>query len=179
MGWFDKVLMNYPEVHQTSFLSPPITQQKPEMVLHPSLFTKLIAIPLILIALLSYIPLFHILRHETLPVLIPITGIFFISFILYLLIWHSFLNPKFIYRIHINNQFIEAGGKKYYWKDIADTCILTRMEGRISNSYLVILKLDGGVEKMDLFKFQISNKKLAGVVEFYKQQNELNKAVKK
>lgn len=177
MSWLDKVVMNYPQVYQTSFLSPPIKQHKSEIVIRPSLFTKLIAVSFLLFALVFYIPLFNVLRSRTLPIPVPVTGILFISFILYLLIWHSFLNPKYIYHIRLSSQCIEARKNKFYWNEIAETCILTRMEGRFSNSYLVLLMRDGRIEKMDLFKFSISNKRLSGIVEFFKEQNEFTTTV--
>lgn len=172
MSWLDKVVMNYPQVYQTSFLSPPIKQNQSEILIRPSLFAKLMAVPFLLFALVFYIPLFSILRNGTLPALIPVTGILFISFILYWLTWHSFLNPKYIYHIRLTSQYIETRKRKFYWNEITETCILTRMEGRFSNSYLVLLMRDGRVEKMNLFKFRISDERLAGIVEFFKGQNE-------
>jgi hypothetical protein len=168
MSWLDKAVMNYPTIHKTSFLSSPLAQSTPEVVIRPSILNKLITIPFILFGGAFYIPLVNIMVNQKLPILIPLIGILFLSFILYLLIWHSFLNPNYIYRFRINREYIEASGKKHYWTEISETCIMTKMEGRNSNSYLVIFKKEGSVEKSNLFKFRISRKKLAGIIEFYK-----------
>lgn len=170
MTWLDKVVRNYPEVYQTSFLSPPIKQLTPEIVFRPSIIPKLITVPFILLALMFYFYLLRILVNQNLPILIPLAGILFVSFILYLIIWYSFLNSRYIYQIRIGHDFLEAQGCKHNWESIADTCILSKMEGRYTNSYLILIMRDGSIEKLNLLKFRISNKKMAGTIEFYKRR---------
>lgn len=166
-----KVIRNYPHVQKTSFIGEPFKQIQPETTIKPSVFQKLVILPLFLFALLFYIPLFNSFLNKKLPILIPTLGILFLSLIIYLLIWHSFFNPKYIYRIVLNKDYIRIRDKKFYWQEIAETCIMTRQERRTGNSYLVILKKDSTVEKFDLFKFAITNKKLASIIESYKKKN--------
>jgi hypothetical protein len=168
MTWLDKVVRNYPRIHQTSFLNNPLKQSVEEIVIRPSIVQKLPVIPFIFFALLFLFYPVKILINNSLPALIPIGMIFFILFILYMAIWHTFFNPKYIYSIRINHQFIEARHQKYNWENIADTCIMFKMSGRIDNVYLVILMKDGNVEKLNLSKFSISAKKVSGIVEYYK-----------
>jgi hypothetical protein len=171
MSRIEKVLYVL-EVHPTSFFGPPRKQSKPEMVLRPSLIGKLIVIPFLLVGSIFFISFVNILIDQMLPVLIPVTGLLFLCFILFMLIWNVFLNPNYNYHIRINSQGIEARGNRFYWKDLSDTWIMTRMGGRTSNTWLVILKQDGSIEQLDLYQFQIADKKLAGIVEYYKGQNE-------
>jgi len=96
----------------------------------------------------------------------------FISFILYLLVWNSFFSRRYIYQIRLNNEYIKAQGKKIYWKDVSETFIMNKKEGRFNNSYLVIIKKDSAIEKLNLFKFGISDRKLASLVEAYKTKDE-------
>jgi hypothetical protein len=169
MTWLDKVVRNYPQVYQTSFLSLPMQQSTAEIVLRPSIVLKLITVPFILLCLLFYFYLFRLLINQNLPVFVPVAGILFVSFMLAIIIWYSFLNPKYIYRIRINHEFLEAQDRKYNWKDVSETCILSKMAGRNSNSYLIIIMKDGSFKKLNLLKFRISDKRLAGIVEFYKK----------
>jgi hypothetical protein len=172
MSRLDKVLYGYPEIHPTSFFGPPRKQSKLEMVLRPSLIGRLIVIPFILLGSLFFISFVNILINQMLPVLIPVTGLLFLCFILFMLIWNLFLNPNYNYHIRINSHYIEARRNRFFWKDVSDTWIMTRMTGRTSNTWLIILNLDGSIEQLDLQQFYISNKKLAGIVEYYKEQYE-------
>jgi len=56
------------------------------------------------------------------------------------------------------------------WGAILETAIMRQPKARGVDRFLVIFKRDGSVEKLDLFLFGISDRKLAAVVEYYKAQ---------
>jgi hypothetical protein len=169
MSWWDRFIRNYPRIHQTSFLSAPISQTKPEIVLRPSIIEKLFTVPFFILASVILFFLIRLLFTQRLPLMIPIIAILLLLLLLFMLVWQSFLNPKYLYKIRINHQFIEAHGLKYYWQDIADTIILSKMKGRLYNESLVIIMKDGKVEKLSFLKFRIGGVRMAGIIEFYKR----------
>lgn len=127
--------------------------------------------PFLLFAHVFYVSLTKIIISRSVPVAIPILGLVFLSWLVYLLVWHVFLNPKYIYSLRIRAEGIAAQGRTFNWQEIADTCILRRMEGRSSTSYLIIFLRDGRIEKLNLFKCAVADKSLASIIEFYKGQS--------
>jgi len=171
MSKWDKFFQNYPDVYTTSSINDSIKVTKPETIVKPSILGKLVALLFTFLVLLFYIPIGGMVVNKT-PIIFPALAFLFISFILYLLVWNSFFSRRYIYQIRLNNEYIKAQGKKIYWKDVSETFIMNKKEGRFNNSYLVIIKKDSAIEKLNLFKFGISDRKLASLVEAYKTKDE-------
>ena len=107
-------------------------------------------------------------------ILVPVTigGLIFISIIIWIIIWNTLLNRKYIYSIKLNKNYIEIDRKTIPWTEIVETQIMLRQVGRGKSSYLVIFTADNQVHKYSLFKFGISDKKLSTLIELYKTKNE-------
>jgi hypothetical protein len=106
------------------------------------------------------------------PFLVILFGFLFVTFLIYLLLKNSFFNKKYIYTITVDNEGLSIDSAKFYWTDIAETCILSRQKERRSNYYLLIFKKDTTVAKFDLFKFGLSDRKLSTIIEYYRNGHE-------
>ncbi|MFT3679937.1 MAG: hypothetical protein QM791_06670 [Ferruginibacter sp.] len=173
MTWLEKFFMNYPKMYSTKELAGPTKGLliDTEKTFRPSLFDKFIATLFLIFSILCWLILFNMLTKH---ILVPVTtgGIIFISSIIWILIWNTFLNRKYIYTIKLNKNHIEIDKKIIPWTEIVETQIMLRQAGRGRNSYLVIFTADDLVRKYSLFKFRISDKKLSTLIELYKTKNE-------
>ncbi|WP_153799502.1 hypothetical protein [Foetidibacter luteolus] len=173
MTWLEKVFMNYPKIYSTKELagSTKGISIEVEKLFHPSLFDRFIATIFLIFSIVSWLILFNLLNKH---ILVPVTigGLIFISIIIWIIIWNTFLNRKYIFAIKLNKNYIEIDRKIIPWTEIVDTQILLRQVGRGRSSYLVIFTSDNQVHEYSLFKFSISDKKLSTLIEFFKTKNE-------
>lgn len=173
MSWLEKVFMNYPVMYSTKELagSTKGLSIDTEKIVHPSLFDRAISIVCLIISIAFWLILFNMLTEN---ILVPVTigGLIFISLVIWMLLWNTFLNRKYIYTIKLNKNHIEIDRKIIAWKEISETQIMVRQGGRGRNSYLVIFTKDNQVHKYSLFKFGISDNRLSTLMEFYKANQE-------
>ena len=93
------------------------------------------------------------------------------TFLIFLVIRYSFFNKKYNYTLTIDKNGISVDKRQILWSDVADTFIMNRQEGKGTNYYLLILKTDKTVDKLDL-RMETSVGKLAAIIEHYKQKSE-------
>lgn len=118
--------------------------------------------------------LLKMLLEYTFPFAIFLFGFLFITFIIRLVIYHSFFNKNYIYTLILDKDYICINYRQTAWTEIAETCIMNKQEGRTTNSYLILFKKDKTIEKLDLYKFGIPDVKLAAMVEYYKNNTNEN-----
>jgi len=173
MSWLEKVFMNYPKIYSTKELAGSTNGLSidTEKIFHPSLFERAIAILFLIFSIIFWLTLFNLLTKNILvPVIVG--GLIFVSLIIWVIIWNTFFNRKYIYTIKLNKNQIEIDKKIILWTEISDTIIMLRKAGRGRNSYLVIFTKDNQVYKYSLFKFGVSDSKLSTLIEFYKTKKE-------
>lgn len=168
MSWLDKVLDRAPRLRNTGQMGPAIRQQKTVRVLGPSWVDKVVTCVLLLFVSIFYMPCIGLLQDGFKPVLAPLAALLFLSWIVCLLLWHRFINPRYHFRIRIDGASITVGKESYTWSEIAETAILQKMQGRYDNAHLVLFLRDGTVRSFDLYKYRITATGLAGIIEFYK-----------
>jgi len=87
----------------------------------------------------------------------------------------SFLLVVFVkrynYRVRIDASGLTIQGIFTAWGEIVETAIMRQPRPRGVARFLVIFTRDGTVQKLNLFLFGISDRKLAAVVEYYKAQS--------
>jgi hypothetical protein len=173
MSWLEKVFMNYPKMYSTKELagSTKGLSIDTDKIFLPSLFHRAVAIIFLIFSIVCWLILLNMLTKH---ILVPVTigGLIFISLIIWIVLWNTFLNRKYIYAIKLNKNNIEIDRKIIAWTEISDTQIMLRQVGRGRSSYLVIFTKDSQVHKYSLFKFGISDKKLSTLIELYKTKNE-------
>jgi hypothetical protein len=173
MNWLEKVFMNYPTMYSTKELASSTKGLSidTDKIFHPSLLDRAIAIIFLIFSIVCWLILFNMLtRHILVPV--TIGGLQFISLIIGIIVWNTFLNRKYIYTIKLNKNHLEIDRKIIAWSEIFETQIMLRQPGRGRSSYLVIFTRDNQVYKYSLFKFGISDRKLSTLIELYKARNE-------
>jgi len=170
MNWLDKAVRNYPKVRPTKSISYSLTNLKldKEKIIRPSLLDKFISALILFFLTIVWVGLFKMLLDYKFPFAIFLFGFLLVTFIIFILLSNSFFNKKYIYDLTINKEGIAIDNNKFYWTDIAETCIMNRQEGRRTNYYLVIFKKDTTIKKLDLFRIAITDKKLATIIEYYK-----------
>lgn len=169
MNFFEKLFDNYPILHSTQAIagSKKGLQLAQTTVLRPSVFSKIIASVFLIFATGCWLLLLRLLLQGTLvPVVVGL--MLFVSFIIGLLVWNTFLNPVYLFTIKISTANIELKGQIFPWQQIAGTYVLRRMNNRRRDSSLVIITNDGKLSKHSLFKFGTTNERLAAIIEFYK-----------
>jgi hypothetical protein len=175
MTRLEKLFSLYPEMHDTKELAYPAkrTTVKTEKVIRPSLLHRFFSLVFLFFSLGFFAILLNMLAEK---ILIPVTlfGIVFVGAIIGILIWNSFLNRNYNYKIKLTKDYIEIDKNIIPWSEISETEILRRKLGRGRNSYLVIFCKNGQVHKHSLFNFDISDEKLSKLIETYKQYSTSN-----
>ncbi len=171
MTWLDKINRNYPKVENTGLLVGSMQKEIPDStVIKPSLWDKLISVVLLFFMGVLWLALLSMLLNYRFPFAVILIGFLFLTFLIFLVIRNSFFNPKYIYTISIDKDGISVDDRKLFWSDIEDTFIMSRQEGKRTNYYLLIFKHDKTVDKHDLFRMGISDRKLATLIEYYKRK---------
>lgn len=172
MTWLDKVAINYPKARATSFISHPLRDNAlpDQTVIRPSTWDRAISIIISLFLAIVWIGLLRALLAYKFPFAIFLFGFLLVTFMIYLLIRNSFFNKKYIYRLSFDKEGISIDSRMIAWSDIEDTFIMNRQEGRRTNYYLLVFKKDKTIDKLDLFRMGTYDRKLATIIEYYKQK---------
>lgn len=172
MTWLDKVVMNYPKARATSFISHPLQDNAlpDQTVITPSTWDRAISIVISLFLAIVWIGLLRALLEYKFPFAIFLFGFLLVTFMIYLLIRNSFFNKKYIYRLLFDKKGITIDHRRISWSDIEDTYIMNRQEGKRTNYYLLVFKKDKTIDKLDLFRMGTYDRKLATIIEYYKQK---------
>jgi len=170
-NWLDKLAHSYPSVRPTNGFSWPLktSELTPERIIKPSLWTKITSTLILIPPVFMWFIFFSMVFTQA--TLIPLY-IFFLAFItalLLLFVRNSIFNKKFFYNIKLTYSGITVGRNRFFWEQVKETCILNRREGRVWVSYLIIFGQDNSTEKYSLFKFNISDSKMASLIEYYKK----------
>ncbi|PSL34912.1 hypothetical protein CLV42_102486 [Chitinophaga ginsengisoli] len=173
MTWWEKLTMNFPGIRSTKSIAGALKSKRwgKEKIIRPSRSLQVFSIALVLLPAYVWMWILKLLLEYTFPFLVFLFGFFMMSFIIYLILRNSFFNKRYIYTIRVNRDAISIRKNKFYWRDIVETCIMYKYEGRTMNKYLLIFRKDEIVEKFDLYKFSISDKKLSEIIEYYKANN--------
>jgi len=123
-----------------------------------------------LVTLLSWLFLLSTFRDRRAPLGVYLV---FVPFLLFASV--SFLLVVFVkrynYRVRIDASGLTIQGIFTAWGEIVETAIMRQPRPRGVARFLVIFTRDGTVQKLNLFLFGISDRKLAAVVEYYKAQS--------
>jgi hypothetical protein len=170
MTWLDKVIMNYPKVRPTSFIAD-ATQELQlgnEEVIRPSVWNRIILTLFFFFAGIFWITLLSAVLQYRSPFLGDLIAFLFITVIILLHLRKSFFSKRYNYTITVDHLGISIDNKQIFWSDVAETCIMSRHEGRRTNYYLLIFKKDATLQKCDLYQFGLSDIKLATIIEYYR-----------
>jgi hypothetical protein len=170
MTWFDRLVQNYPKVETTKLIarSTKSGKYKEATVIRPSLTDKTIAAVIILFLSLFWLGFLKLLLGNTTLFFSFFLPLLFITFIICIVIYNSFFNKKYIYTLILNKDSISVDHRPIKWSEIVETCIMNVQEGRTTNFYLILFKKDKTMEKLNLYKFGISDVKLSAMIEYYK-----------
>lgn len=171
MNWFDKLVKNYPNVKKTSAFG--ITQsyvpKEEKTVLRPAMIFKFAAM-----LMLAFITPFMLATYGLLQdkdqFRQGIMLFFFLIFatVFFVIIRNAFFNKKYHYTITVDRTGISINNEHFFWRDISDTAIMYKQEGKRRIKYLVILSRYGEVKTTSLKAFWISDEKLSTIIEHYK-----------
>ena len=172
MSWFDKITMNYPKVQPTSEWKYIVSKrsQAEKVIVSPSVWDRCVAAVISLFLSIVWLALLGMLWHKISPVPVILFAFLFITFIIWRLMSTAFFNKARIFRMVISEQGISMNGRSLQWSAIVNTFIMSRLEGKRTNHYLLILTTDGNVEKINMYNLIISHRKLAGLIEYYKRK---------
>jgi hypothetical protein len=172
MSRLDRLVRNYPIVRNTSAISGPLPNNalNETTTIRPTIPGKIISIIILIFLSIIWIGLLSLILAYKFPLSIYLLGLLFISTLIFLVAKNSFFNKRYIYTISLNKEGIAFKQQKILWTDIDGTYIMNRQKGRFTNYFLVILKKEGAIQKLDLFKMGTYDKKLAGIIEYYKRK---------
>ena len=174
MSWLDRLLMNYPTLKPTYIIAHSLRDPLPsQTTIKPSLWDKIVSIYILFFLVISWVGFLKAVLSYTFPYVIFLVGFFFIPFIIFLIVKHGFFNKKYIYYLTIDKEGISVDDRIIRWADIADTFIMNRQKGKATNYFLIILKKNETFEELDLFRMGVSHRKLASIVEYYKQHRKV------
>lgn len=170
MSWLERVFRNYPEVQRTSFYAAYAGRAKfgEATMMGPSGGRRLMAVFLLCFIGFFWLVMLGMLLNYSSPFAVVVLAFLFLSFLIVKLSRRYFFSRKFNYRIRVSASGIAIDETQYPWATIAETCIMSRHEGKTTNNYLIIFTKDRSVWKYDLFMFAISNRRLSAIVEYYK-----------
>lgn len=176
MNWFDKMGMNYPKVKTTKYLSFPLAGKtfSSETVIRPSLINKSLTVVYLFFLSLLALALANA-SSNGLPFAASRIGFAFIAIAGFIVVRNAFFHPKYIFEIKLSTKGIEIKNAKLLWGEVAETCIMSRREGKSTNYYLVIFTKTKAIMKYDLFSFSIADRKLATLIEYYKTSTNASK----
>jgi hypothetical protein len=162
---------SYPKVQSTKgYLGSLKTSDlKPESIIKPSRWAKVTSTLILIPPIFMWGTLFSMLITQATLVPLYLFFLVFMTFLLLLFVRNSIFNKKYFYNIVLTPSGITLGRNRFFWEQIEDTCILTKREGKAWISYLVIFGRDNSTERFSLFKFNISDSKIAALIEYYKQ----------
>jgi len=172
LNWLQKLAANYPDVTETRLLARGYAtpEIKPVRTIQPSIFRRSMYCLAFLVTLLSWLFLLSTFRDRRAPLGVYLV---FVPFLLFASV--SFLLVVFVkrynYRVRIDASGLTIQGIFTAWGEIVETAIMRQPRPRGVARFLVIFTRDGTVQKLNLFLFGISDRKLAAVVEYYKAQS--------
>jgi hypothetical protein len=171
LNWLQKLSANYPDVTETRILAKGYAtpEIKPDRIIRPSIFKRLLYSLVFLVAFLSWLLLLSRWRGHQDPWWVYLV---FVPFLLFVSV--SFLLVNFVksynYTIRIDASGMTIRGIFIAWPEIVETAIMRQQKPRSVDRFLLIFTRDGAVQKLNLFLFGISDRKLASAVEYYKAQ---------
>lgn len=176
MSWGDKLFMMYPKVRSTPELTDTFQHLRlgNEKVIKPSLWDKIVAVFFLLFAGLFARGLLNALFASRDNIFIGLGGLAFVIFLISLLLRYSFFDKKYIFTITVDYEGISIDSNKFFWSAIDELYIMSRREGKRTNYYLLIFNKDATIEKLDLFKFSISSRKLSTIIEYYRTKQRVS-----
>jgi len=170
MSWLDMLVGNYPKVRSTPELTDTFQHLRlgNEKVISPPLWQKVVTIHLLLLTgglwgvsfyelFVSHMSLFSLLFSLALD-----------SLLIFIVVSKSFLNKRLNYIITVNYEGISIKDCTFYWTVIDELYIMSKLEGRNRNNYLVIVKKDAAIEKFNLYLFGISSRNFSTIIEYYR-----------
>jgi len=176
MSWFDRLVRNYPVVHETQWYAPHMERLAfgPEQELKPSWLYRLFMSVGIAFLSLVCVALWMAIVRDRFPLLLYMGFLLLLGWLIFIIVRRTFIDKKYNYLIHIDKEGIAIGDVSFLWKDIAATCILSRRQGKRTNAYLVVLTNDRLIQKYDLSGFGTPEWKLSAAIEYYKGQYHLS-----
>jgi hypothetical protein len=170
MSWLDRLFRNYPDIKSTKAIDTGLFKRKNKdgIFIKTSKWKRVVLIAFLLYALWFWAIFLHLLFSKKDMFAILIFFFLAINVIIGFILWHGFINSKLNYRLKISNDGISTKKQLYLWREIEATYILSRVEGRYSNFYLLIfLKCQQEPVRFNFERFSISKHKLASIVESY------------
>jgi len=176
MTWWDRTLNNYPKVSTTQALALRASKVNTSVpvTITQSLSQKIIVFVIIFILGLFWVRLLAMLIRGMFPWLVILAGFLFISMLIYLVSFYTFLNKKTVYNIQLTISGLSAGDVSYCWEDIIETYIMSRWEGKRTNNYLLLHTKQDGFKKFNLVNFNVSSYKLSALIQHYKTLQVVN-----
>ncbi len=171
LSWLKKLSANYPDVTETrlvarGYAAPEIT---PDGMIRPSLLKRSLYFLMFLVSFFSWLFLLSTLGGRRAPLGVYLV---FVPFLLFVSVSVLLANivKSYNYTIRIDASGITIRRTFIAWREIVETAIMRQSQPRSVDRFLVIFIRDGSVQKLNLFLFSISDRKLASAIEYYKAQ---------
>jgi len=181
LNWLQKLSANYPEVTATRVLAREHAEagkrwsgnrqaeNRPEAIIRPAVVRRSVYFLLFLVALFSCLLLLSLWRDHRDPLWVFLV---FVPFSLFVSVSFLLVNfrSEYNYTIRVSATGMTIRDSFIAWGDILETAIMRQDRPRSVDRFLVIFTRDGTVQKLNLYLFGISDRKLAATVEYYKAQ---------
>ena len=169
MSWYDKLVGNYPKVKSTNEVAGRIALKPGEV----TRLTRTVALTITtIITVVVIIPFIYIMftvgnvgNESNFIISIP-AAVFVFAGLFFL--WYKFFNKKYVSSLSVSHLGITVDDQEIVWKEIAETAIMYRRERRRETLHLIIFHKSGNISRHNLYNFWMWDKKLAGIIEYYK-----------
>ncbi len=157
MNWWDKTFNNYPFIKTTKFLS--FAYKKGEFgdyqMIKPLIYTKIIGGVFWIISMFFLMSLINLIIYTDFPLVISIPMLILLLLFIGFIIYHSFYNKEHHFKFRLDFYGICINNVYHSWNEINETLILERHEGRSISYYLVLLKKDETVVRINYSEFKV------------------------
>lgn len=177
LNWLSKALNNYPDIITTKELANKFEKGQfgDSHFIKPSLILKLVSLFfLFILVFVLKLVLFTILLTDF-PLIIGLIFLLFIILLIVFLGYYSFFDKECFFRFVIDYYGVCVNNQYHTWDDIYETLILESRDGGALNVYLILLKKDDSIVKLNFYKFNVFSKELATIVEYFKNGESENK----
>jgi hypothetical protein len=166
---WDRFMRNYPDIRTTRFHAVFGARKfPPEMVLRPSVGVKLQAVVFLFFSGVAWLAVVGAMDKGSLSPFVSWLILIGLPLLVCRFFYRNFLSGRRNFALAFDAGGIAVDDQKFPWNDLAETAILTKRSGRTTRNSLVLLGKDGSVRVFDCWLLQVSDEKLATIIEYYK-----------
>jgi hypothetical protein len=148
--------------------SPKSNQLKPTVTIKPSVLQRLLVLPFLAAAIFFWLILLSLVLRNIL-LSIALCFLLLLSLLIVFVIWSTFINPKYSYKISIDKEKISIHKLTLKWELILEVIVMVKGVGRNKVSTLVVFTDDNNVYRFPLRNLGISEHQLLTKIEVYRK----------